>query len=89
MSRYRWNDEKCPGCGIKYRDFRCSTIGSFQEAKDALWSSSGNPKDWRYRRKHTVLGFWHMTKKSEWFAHIQVCEAKNDYDVDEGDVVNY
>lgn len=28
-----------------------------------LWSPSDNPKDWRYKRRRTVLGFWHQLKK--------------------------
>lgn len=76
MSRYRGNDMECPYCGMKYVDFRCQTFTSFQEVKDSLWRSSDNPDDWRYKRKGTVLGLWHMTKKHEWEEHIRNCELQ-------------
>jgi len=43
-----------------YEDFRTGL--TFADVKQSLWNWSTNPKDWVYRRRHTVLGFWHMLK---------------------------
>jgi len=72
VSRYSGNNEKCPKCGIRYKDFRAS-ITSFQEAKDAMFVVSEDSKDWRYRRKNGVLGYWHSVKKKEWKYHLEEC----------------
>lgn len=77
MSRYGGNDEQCPYCGIKYRDFRCTTYTSFQDVKDSLWVDSDDSDDWKYKRKGTVLGRWHMAKQREWQQHIAICTDKN------------
>lgn len=77
MSRYYGNNERCPYCGIKYRDFRCTTYTSFQDVKDSLWVDSKDSKDWKYKRLGTVLGRWHMAKKREWEEHIGICERQS------------
>lgn len=74
MSRYYGNHERCPSCGMLYRDFRCTAFTCFQEVKDSLWIDSDNSDDWKYKRKGTVLGRWHMAKKREWEEHLVICE---------------
>jgi hypothetical protein len=39
-----------------------------------LWSSSDDSSQWRYKRRHTVLGLWHQIKASQWWEHIRECE---------------
>lgn len=80
MSSYHGNNERCENCGIKYKDFRCS-ISTFQEAVDAMYSPSEDPKDWVYRRKPGVLRFWCGVKKKEWELHKQQCQLnENEYE---------
>jgi len=73
VSKYSGNNECCEGCGLIYKDFRCSSITTFQEAKDAMFVISNNPKDWVYRRKRGVLRYWCGVKKKEWEQHKQEC----------------
>jgi hypothetical protein len=73
VSKYSGNYERCPGCGLRYKDFRCTMFTSFQEVKDSLWHESNDPKEWRYKRKRTVLGVWHMAKRLEWEGHLKNC----------------
>ena len=74
MSRYSGNNDRCPVCGIRYRDFRCAEITSWQEALESMWSASDNPKDWRNKRKGGVLGYWYRQKQREWDYHIETCK---------------
>ena len=69
-------DARCPYCGFSYkRDLR--TQQTFRSVKDLLWSYSTDPKDWQYKRRHTVLGKWHQLKMQLWNEHIACCEALN------------
>lgn len=36
---------------------------TFADVKEMLKSHSTDPKDWKYRRRGTVLGFWHQLKR--------------------------
>lgn len=36
---------------------------TYREVYQMLWSPSANPADWRYKRRATVLGFWHQLKQ--------------------------
>lgn len=68
MSRYRGNGDKCPHCGITYRRF--PTGLTFAEVRVMLWSPEDDPNTWRYKRRRTVLGYWHMLKLEWWKYHI-------------------
>lgn len=35
---------------------------SFRDVKRMLWVHTEDPTTWRYRRRRTVLGFWHSLK---------------------------
>jgi hypothetical protein len=39
-----------------------------------LWSYSDDPRDWRYKRRNTVLGKWCQIKQQLWEEHIYCCE---------------
>lgn len=66
-SKYHGNDEKCPHCGIKYRDFRVNL--SFSDAASRLYSHDPDAKTWRYKRRNTVLGVMHAEKQLFWKKH--------------------
>lgn len=80
-------DEQCPNCGIRYGDLR--TGETFQTIKDMLWVDDDDYRNWRHKRKGTVLGLWFQIKQSLWRDHLKQCEAAaeweaagrpNDYD---------
>lgn len=66
----------CRKCGIKYADFR--TGETYHSIYCMMWSGSDNPEDWRYKRRHTVLGFWHAYKKQLWEYHLATCGHAED-----------
>ena len=33
-----------------------------------------NPEIWKYKRRGTVLGFWHQLKKELWNRHLDECQ---------------
>lgn len=45
---------------IDYDDFRTGL--TFAEVRQMLWVHSDDPRDWRYKRRRTVLGLWHSIK---------------------------
>lgn len=45
---------------VDYEDFRTGL--TFGTVRQMLWVGSDDPKDWRYKRRGTVLGFWHQIK---------------------------
>ena len=59
-------------CGLRYEKFRTGL--TYREVCSMLWSGSDDPKTWRYRRRHTVLGLWHQLKKGMWSQHVEECQ---------------
>lgn len=59
-------------CGLSYDAFR--TRESFASIKAAMRSESTDPKDWRYRTRRMVLGFWHALKMTMFLSHVAECE---------------
>ena len=62
----------CCVCGLRYEDFR--TGYTYRDIYEMLWSGNGDPRTWKYKRRHTVLGLWHMLKTRMWEAHLAECE---------------
>lgn len=52
---------------MTYSEFRTGL--TFGEVRRMLWSSSPDPKTWRYKRRGTVLGLWHQLKREMWAEH--------------------
>jgi hypothetical protein len=46
---------------IPYDQF--TTGFTFQDIKQMRWTTSEDPRDWRYRRRKGVLGLWHQIKQ--------------------------
>jgi hypothetical protein len=46
---------------VSYEDFRTGL--TFREVRAMLWVSSSDPRDWRYKRRRTVLGHWRALKQ--------------------------
>lgn len=71
MSRYKGNSDRCPHCGLTYGRFRTGL--TYQDVVGWLWDNSEDSADWRYKRRGTILGLWHQTKKEFWEEHIRAC----------------
>lgn len=46
---------------LTYKEFRTGL--TFYEVYQMLWSNSEDSKDWKYKRRGTILGMWRMLKK--------------------------
>lgn len=74
MSRYVGNNDKCPHCGVRYKEFHTG----LNYADVYLWfcTADPDPSTWRYKRRNTILGRWHQEKKEQWKRHItDQCQA--------------
>jgi hypothetical protein len=67
VSRYRGNADTCKGCGLRYGDLRTGL--TFREVAFMI---KGRP----WRRRRSVLGFWHQIKRQEWAHHREHCEPQ-------------
>ena len=65
-------NDVCPYCGLAYADFRTGL--TYQEVHAELWVASDDPSQWKYKRRHTVLGRWRMIKQTMWEEHLNYCE---------------
>lgn len=72
MSRCYLDNDICPHCGITYKKFRCS-ISTFAEIKTEMYRPVKDTSKWRYKRRNSVLGYWHQLKKTEWQYHLEQC----------------
>lgn len=76
MSRYRGNAERCPTCGTKYGQFRTGL--RYRDVFLMLWDGSRDSKEWKYKRRGTILGLWHSIKKELWSRHTDAeCQSFN------------
>lgn len=62
---------ECPYCGFQYKNLR--TGHSYQEVYVLLWVPNPDPRTWKYKRRHTVLGKWHQLKMELWAEHVEGC----------------
>lgn len=44
-----------------YNEFRTGL--TYRDVYAMLWSPSPDPSTWKYKRRSTVLGFWHQLKQ--------------------------
>lgn len=69
--------DQCEYCDLHYEDFRTGLI--FQDVVDMMWSGSSDPKDWRYKRRNSVLGYWRQIKIEEWRNHLENCAQEAEW----------
>lgn len=74
MSRYSGNHDTCPVCKLKYKNLRTGLC--YDEVYQMLWRSAEDPNEWRYKRRNTILGFWHSIKQEYWEQHKKLCEEE-------------
>ncbi len=53
---------------LTYDEFRTGL--TFREVRRMLWVHSDDPRDWKYKRRHTVLGLWHSIKRGLWERYL-------------------
>ena len=61
---------------VSYEDFRTGL--TYRDVYQMLWSGSDDPKDWRYKRRHTVLGCWHQLKLQLYAQYLDAVESDAD-----------
>lgn len=77
MSSYKGNADTCPhGCGLTYR--RLKTGLRYYDVFTLLMDYSTDRDEWKYKRRHTVLGKWHEIKQSQWKYHCEEGGCPND-----------
>lgn len=59
-----WGKRSGGQYGPGYDRFRTGL--SYSDVLSMLWSNSEDSKDWKYKRRGTVLGLWHQLKKGMW-----------------------
>jgi hypothetical protein len=56
-----------------YEEFRTGL--TFGAVRQMLWVHNDDPKTWRYKRRRTVLGFWHQLKQQLYAQLLDRIEA--------------
>lgn len=67
---------ECPYCGMVYDNFRTGL--KYRDVREMFWVESDDPQEWRYKRRHTILGKWRQIKQEMWEQHIADCEHAED-----------
>jgi hypothetical protein len=60
---------------VTYAEFRTGL--TYRDVYHMLWSGSDDPRDWRYKRRHTVLGFWRQLKLQLWQQYLDAVDAES------------
>lgn len=69
----RSTPSKCP-CGCTYEEHRLGM--TFADVRKMMWSSSPDPKDWRQKRRRSVLGLMRELKIQTWHLLHGHCEDR-------------
>lgn len=59
---------------MRYGDFRTGL--TYEDIFLMLWRPAGNPSEWIYKRRHTVLGKWNQVKREMWAQHLTECASR-------------
>lgn len=72
---YNWRRERCEGCDkrCRYVDFKVFGRNGYRETFEMLMDNHDDPKLWRYKRRGTVLGIMHVTKRERWELETRAC----------------
>jgi len=63
---------------MKYRDLRTGL--TYEDVFLMFWCGPDNSTEWRYKKRHTVLGKWHQIKQEMWSLHLRECRGPVDWD---------
>lgn len=61
-------------CGCTYQEHKTGL--TFADVRRMMWRASDDPKDWRQKRRHSVLGFWKELKRQMWEQLHGGCEER-------------
>jgi len=61
---------------VTYAEFRTGL--SYRDVYQMLWSGSDDPRTWRYKGRHTVLGLWHQLKQQLWQQYLDAVDGEAD-----------
>jgi hypothetical protein len=64
---------RAAGDVVSYDDFRTGL--TFREVRQMLWVNNDDPETWRYKRRRTVLGFWHQLKLQLWAQYLDAVDG--------------
>lgn len=59
---------------LAYHEFRTGL--TFRGVRRMLWVNNDDPSTWRYKRRHTVLGFWHQLKLQLWAQYLDAIDGE-------------
>lgn len=59
---------------LTYDEFRTGL--TFREVRRMLWVNNDDPATWRYKRRRTVLGFWHQLKLQLWNQYLDALDGE-------------
>jgi len=61
-----------------YKDFRTGT--TYDEVWLSMSDNSPDPRDWKYKKRNTVMGKWFQIKQEMWKKHIKECGIQKQWD---------
>lgn len=59
---------------MDYDSFRTGL--TFREVRQMPWVHSDDPRDWRYKRRRTVLGFWRQLKLQMFAQYLDAIDGE-------------
>jgi len=65
------DEDVCDVCGLVYKKFRTGL--TYKDVYSMHWTTSNDSRDWRYKRRRTVLGKWREIKTAMWIEHLSTC----------------
>lgn len=77
-----WRNLRCEGCSqrCRYRDFKVFDQNGFRETVESLWKDTEDSDEWVYKRRHTILGNMHETKRQLWEEMTSRCPHNEEID---------
>lgn len=63
-------------CGASYTELKTGL--TFAQVRSMMWVPSEDPRDWRYKRRNSVLGYWHQLKLEIWNSLHGGCDVEDD-----------
>ena len=81
-----WKNLRCHGCSLecKYREFKVYDRDGFQHMQEELKVATDDPEKWKHKRRGTVLGIMHETKRELWEQMTLSC-PRNKHTQTDGD----
>lgn len=62
---------------VPYSDFRTGL--DFRTVRQMLWVGDHDPRTWRYKRRHTVLGLWRQLKQQLYCEYLDRWDSEQKF----------